>query len=125
MDLARLIYSRDLKVAVMRAVDSGSTIAEVARKHQVSPKLIERWRGEWRAKGEAAFPGVGRGGAEQAAVGCSANRRAGAQDRPADDGERLFLKALVHFRDHHQPVVVSGATACLKKSGKRPAKARK
>jgi hypothetical protein len=27
MDLARLVYSRDLKIAVMRAVDSGSTIA--------------------------------------------------------------------------------------------------
>jgi transposase-like protein len=25
-----------------------------------SPKLLERWRGEWRAKGELAFPGIGR-----------------------------------------------------------------
>jgi hypothetical protein len=29
------------------------------RKHQrtqISPKLIERWRAEWRAQGEASFP---------------------------------------------------------------------
>jgi hypothetical protein len=25
--------------------------------------LLQRWRGEWRAKGELAFPGIGLGGA--------------------------------------------------------------
>ena len=62
MDLSRAVYTRDLKIAAMRALDAGSTTAEVARKYQLSPKLLERWRGEWRAKGEAAFPGIGRGG---------------------------------------------------------------
>ena len=118
MDLARSIYSRDLKIAAMRALDAGSTSGEIARKYQLSPKLLERWRGEWRAKGESAFPGIG--------------RRA---DPPAlDDARRIadlerkigqltmendFLKkALQHFRDHHPPAVVSGADACIKKSSK-------
>jgi transposase-like protein len=109
MDLARTIYSRDLKIAAMRALDAGSTAGEIARKYQLSPKLLERWRGEWRAKGESAFPRIG--------------RRA---DLPAhDDARRIaelerkigqltmendFLKkALQHFRDHHPPAVVSGA----------------
>src|SRR6184192_4874742 len=52
--------SRDLKIAAMRALDAGSTGGEIARKYQLSPKLLERWRGEWRAKGELAFPGIGR-----------------------------------------------------------------
>ena len=60
MDLARSIYSRDLKIAAIRALDAGSTSGEIARKYQLSPKLLERWRGEWRAKGESAFPGIGR-----------------------------------------------------------------
>jgi putative transposase len=60
MDLSRAVYSRDLKIATMRALDSGSTPGEIARKYQLSPKLLERWRGEWRAKGESAFPGIGR-----------------------------------------------------------------
>jgi hypothetical protein len=39
--------------------------------------------------------------------------------------ENDFLKkVLQHFRDHHPPAVVSGADACLKKSGKAPRKAR-
>jgi hypothetical protein len=62
MDLARSVYNRDLKVATMRALDAGSATDEIARKYQLSPKLLERWRGKWRAKGELAFPGVGRRG---------------------------------------------------------------
>jgi transposase-like protein len=54
------VYNRDLKIAAMRAPESGSTTGEVAREFQLSPKLLERWRGEWRPKGEAAFPGIGR-----------------------------------------------------------------
>jgi transposase-like protein len=42
MDLSRVVYSRDLKITVMRALDAGSTTAEVARKYQLSPKLLYR-----------------------------------------------------------------------------------
>jgi transposase len=122
MDLSRAVYSRDLKIAAMRAMDSGSATGEIARKYQLSPKLLERWRGEWRAKGESAFPGIG--------------RRVGLP--PLDDDRRIaelerkigqltmendFLKkALQHFKEHHPPAVVSGADACLKKSSKAPGK---
>jgi hypothetical protein len=44
MDLSRAVYSRDLKIAAMRALDAGSTTGEIARKYQLSPKLLERWR---------------------------------------------------------------------------------
>ena len=64
MDLARAVYHRDLKIATMRQLDAGASAGEVARKYQLSPKLLERWRSEWRAKGEAAFPGIGRRGLE-------------------------------------------------------------
>ena len=46
MDLARRVYSRELKVAAMRDIDAGRTIGEVARQRELSPKLLERWRGE-------------------------------------------------------------------------------
>ena len=88
MDLSRAVYSRDLKIATMRALDAGSTTGEIARKYQLSPKLLERWRGEWRAKGEV---GLSRDWAARrrsaGARRCPADRRAGAQDRPAHDGE--------------------------------------
>src|SRR5580693_4354518 len=126
MDLSRAVYSRDLKITAMRALDAGASTGEIARKYQLSPKLLERWRGEWRARGEAAFPGIGR-----RSLGLPAK----------DDGHRVadleckigqltmendFLKkALQHFRDHHPPAVVDGADVCLKKSVKPPRKGKR
>jgi len=122
MDLARSRYSRDLKLSVMRAMDAGESGGRVARRLQISPKLIERWRAEWRARGEASFPGTGR----------SAGPRLPPEDRTVADLERkigqltlendFLKKALQHFREHHPPAVVSGATVCAARSGK-PSKA--
>jgi transposase-like protein len=57
MLVPRQQYSRELKIAVMREIDSGKSMAEVARKYQLSPKRLEAWKPEWRANGELAFPG--------------------------------------------------------------------
>jgi transposase-like protein len=122
MDLARSRYSRDLKLSVMHAMDAGESGGRVARRLQISPKLIERWRAEWRARGEASFPGTGR----------RAGPKLPPEERTVADLERkigqltlendFLKKALQHFREHHPPAVVSGATVCAARSGK-PAKA--
>src|SRR5271154_754373 len=117
MDLSRAIYSRDLKIAAMRALDGGSATGEIARKYQLSPKLLERWRGEWRAKGESAFPGIGRRGTELPTLDDA--RRIAELERKIGQltMENDFLKkALQHFKDYHPPAVVNGADVCLKKS---------
>lgn len=124
MDLARRVYSRELKIAAMREVDSGRTLAEVARQLELSPHLLDRWRSEWRAKGELAFPGVGR---RSAAPAFNEIQRIAELERKIGQltMENDFLKkALQHFKDLHPPAVVNGAAACLRKSGKRPGKAK-
>jgi len=125
MDLSRAVYSRDLKISTMRALDAGSSPGEIARKYQLSPKLLERWRGEWRAKGETAFPGIGRRSADLPALD-DAHRIAELERKIGQlTMENDFLKkALQHFRDYHPPAVVSGADACLKKSSKPRRKAK-
>jgi transposase-like protein len=125
MDLSRAVYSRDLKIAAMRALDTGSTTGEIARKYQLSPKLLERWRGEWRAQGESAFPGVGRRGAVLPALDDA--RRIAELERKIGQltMENDFLKkGLQHFKDFHPSAVVSGAAVCLKKSSKPRRKAK-
>ena len=125
MDLARRVFSRDLKIAAMREIEGGRTRREVSRQLELSPKLLERWRGEWRAKGEAAFPGIGGRGAVLPAVEDA--RRIAELERKIGQltMENDFLKkALQHFKDHHPPAVVSGADACSKKSVKPPRKAK-
>ena len=59
MLVPRQQYPRELKITTMRELDWGRSMAEVARMYQLSPKRLETWRGEWRAKGELAFPGQG------------------------------------------------------------------
>jgi transposase-like protein len=119
MDLARRIYSRELKLAAMREIDSGRTISETARQLELSPKLLERWRGEWAARGELAFPGLGR---RSVPHGLSEIKRIAELERKIGQltMENDFLKkALQHFKDLHPPAVVHGEAACLRKSDKR------
>ena len=126
MDLSRAVYSRDLKIAAMRGLDAGSTQAEIARKYQVSPHLLERWRSEWGAKGDRAFPGIGRRGVALPAVEDA--RRIAELERKIGQPtmENDFLKkALQHFRDHHPPAVVSGGDVCSKKSSKPQGKGKR
>jgi transposase len=125
MDLSRAVYSRDLKIATMRALDAGSSADELARKYQLSPKLLDRWRAEWRAQGEAAFPGIGRRGDHLPALDDA--RRIAELERKIGQltMENDFLKkTLQHFKDHHPPAVVSGGDACLKKLSKPRRKAK-
>lgn len=125
MDLARSAYSRDLKISVMRAMDAGESGGRVARRLQLSPKLIERWRSEWRARGESSFPGSGRRAlpklAREERTVAELERKIGQLTLEND----FLKKALQHFREYHPPAVVSGATACADGSSKRAKVVRK
>lgn len=120
MEMARIQYSREMKISAMRALDAGETSGQVARKFQINPKLLEKWRADWKARGEAAFPGAGR--RPQLQVSSSEGQRIAELERKIGQMamENDFLKkALQHFKEHHPPSVVSGADVCTAKSGKR------
>jgi len=119
MLVPRQEYSRELKMAAMREIDSGKGMAEVARMYQLSPKRLETWKGEWRAKGELAFPGKSarpqtRLDAERIT---ELERKIGQQTMEID----FLKKALRRFRVHPLPAAVNGDTASMSKS-KRPPK---
>lgn len=122
MNLPRRVYSRELKRAVMLEIDAGSSTAEAARKYQLSPKLLEKWRCDWRAQGESAFPGNGQ---KAEAPVLDQGRRIGDLERKVGQltMENDFLKkALRHFKAHHPPAAVGGGDACSKKSAARRGK---
>jgi transposase len=118
MFVPRQQYPRELKIATMRELDSGKSMAEVARLYQVSPNRLLAWRGDWRAKGELAFPG--HWARPQAKLDAERipelERMIGQQAMEID----FLKKALRRFREQVPPVVVNGATDSTSKSAKRP-----
>ena len=117
MLVPRQQYSRELKMAAMREIDSGKGIAEVARMYHLSPKRLETWKGEWRAKGELAFPGKSarpqtRLDAERIA---ELERKIGQQTMEIE----FLKKALRRFREHPLPVAVNGGVDSMSKSKRR------
>ena len=116
MLMPRQQYSREMKDATMREIDSGKSMAEVARMFQVSPKRLETWKSEWRAKGELAFPGQGsrpqaRVDAERIAL---LERKIGQQTMEIE----FLKKALRRFRETPLGVVGNGNTGSMSKSKK-------
>ena len=118
MLVPRKQYPRELKIAIMRELDSGKSMAEVARAYQVSPNRLWTWRGEWRAKGELAFPGhPARPEAKLDAERIpELERKIGQQAMEID----FLKKVLRRFREQAPPVLVNGATVSTSKSVKSP-----
>src|SRR3981081_1837737 len=117
MLVPRQQYSRELKIAAMREIDSGKGMAEVARMYQLRPKRLETWKGEWRAKGELAFPGKSarpqtRLDAERIAV---LERKIGQQTMEID----FLKKVLRRFKERPLGAGAIGSAASTSKSRKR------
>jgi transposase len=118
MLVPRQQYPRELKIAAMREIDSGKSIGEVARMYQVSPNRLEAWKGEWRAKGELAFPGhlAGTQSKLDAERIPELERKIGQQAMEID----FLKKVLRRFREQALPIVANGGAGSTSKSGRRP-----
>jgi transposase-like protein len=101
----------------MREMDSGKSLAEIARQYQLSPKRLETWKAEWRAKGEFAFPGKGarpqpRLDAERIA---ELERKIGQQTMEID----FLKKVLQRFKERPLPPADNGASTSTSRPKKR------
>ena len=60
MGLLRRQFTQEFKLAAVRRLDQGVSIAEVARGLEVNPTVLPRWRREFRQGPGNAFPGNGK-----------------------------------------------------------------
>ena len=60
MGLSRRKFTKEMKLAAVQQLETGSSAAEVARAFEVNPNLLHRWRKEFRRGPRNAFPGVGK-----------------------------------------------------------------
>ena len=68
MGLSRRLFTKEFKLAAVRRLELGASVAEVARACEVNPNVLHRWRRERRENGEKAFPGWGQRRAEESRV---------------------------------------------------------
>ncbi len=56
MSKSRRLFSREFKLQLVREAEAGtSTVAELARRHEVHPNLIQKWVKQYHANGDEAF----------------------------------------------------------------------
>jgi transposase len=53
-------YTREFKIAVVRDIETGKSLAQVSRENGIHPTLIVKWKNEYFANPEKAFSGNGR-----------------------------------------------------------------
>jgi transposase len=60
MRLSRRQFTKEFKLAAVRRLEQGISIAELARGLEVNPNVLHRWKRELRAGTGNAFPGNGK-----------------------------------------------------------------
>jgi transposase len=60
MGLSRRQFTKEIKLAAVRRLEQGVSIAEAARALEVNPNVLHRWRREFRQGPGNAFPGNGK-----------------------------------------------------------------
>lgn len=60
MGLSRRQFTKEFKLAAVRRLEQGISIAEASRALEVSPNVLHRWRQEFRRAPGNVFPGNGK-----------------------------------------------------------------
>ena len=60
MGKSRRLFTKEFKLAAVRRLEQGVSIAEAARALEVNPNVLHRWRREFRQGTGNAFPGNGK-----------------------------------------------------------------
>lgn len=68
MGLSGRKFTAEFKAEVMRRLELGASVAEVARACELNPNVLHRWRRERRENGEKAFPALGQRRTEESRV---------------------------------------------------------
>jgi len=61
-------FTRDFKINVIREIEQGVTQAEVCRKYNIHPVMVNRWMNEYRKYPDTAFQGNGQQYKEEARI---------------------------------------------------------
>jgi transposase len=111
MGLSRRQFTREFKLAAVRRLEMGASIAEVARAFEINPNVLHRWRREFRDGPGNVFPGPGKRRWEEGRV-AQLERKIGQQTLEID-----FLKGcLQRIEEQRQLQATTGKPLSSNKS---------
>ena len=111
---SRRKFTKEFKQTAVRRLNSGQSMAEVARALEVHPSDLYRWRRELAEHGERAFNGAGNKRAEETKV-AELERKVGRQAMEID-----FLKrALQHVEEQRLLQALNNGAPSTSRSKKK------
>src|SRR5258708_11263499 len=111
---SRRKFTKDFKEMAVSRLNSGQSVAEVARALEVHPSDLHRWRRELQDHGERAFKGAGNKRAEETKV-AELERKIGQQSMEID-----FLKrALQHVEEQRLLRALNNGAPSTSRSSKK------
>jgi len=111
---SRRKFTKEFKQTAVRRLNSGQSVAEVARALEVSPSDLHRWRRELEDHGERAFLGSGKKRVEETKV-AELERKIGQQSMEID-----FLKrALQHVEEQRLLRALNNGAPSTRRSRKK------
>jgi transposase len=114
MGLSRRKFTKEFKIAALRQLDAGASIAAVARSCEINPNLLHRWRRDFQQSPEHAFPGLGRKRADENRV-AELERKIGQQALEID-----FLKrCLQRIEEQRMLQALTGKPLSIGRSSKK------
>jgi len=107
-------FTREFKLAAVRRLEEGVSIAEVARALEVNPNVLHRWRREFRQGPGNAFPGHGQRRWAEGRI-AELERKIGQQTLEID-----FLKGcLQRIEEQRMLQALTGNPQSIARSGKK------
>jgi transposase len=101
MGISRRTFTREFKLAAVRRLEAGVSLAEVSRGLEVNPNVLDRWRREFRQAPGNAFPGHGQPRWSEGRV-AELERKIGQQTVEID-----FLKGCLQRIEEHRMLQAS------------------
>jgi len=107
-------FTKEFKLAAVRRLEEGVSIAEVARALEVNPNVLHRWRREFRQGPGNAFPGHGQRRWAEGRI-AELERKIGQQTLEID-----FLKGfLQRIEEQRMLQALTGNPQSIARSGKK------
>jgi transposase len=60
MNMARRVFTREFKLAAIKEIDSGKSVTYVARRLEIHPNVLYRWKRAFKKEPSRAFSGQGK-----------------------------------------------------------------